>query len=79
MITETRNTQFMPKVDAIRTPRYAIRATQDARRVNYAKQTQFPGHPNEHKACHNKTLRQFPPPRTLQKQTQSNPISEKPK
>ena len=55
------------------------RDTQYARRDNYAKQTQFAERPNAHKPCYDKLLRQFPSPRTPQKQTQSNPISEKPK
>jgi len=56
----------------------------------YAKQTQFSEQPNEHKPNYDKALRQFPSPRTLQKQSQnkpnsnpikpnSKPISEKPK
>ncbi|MHC4395608.1 MAG: hypothetical protein ACYS1A_08125 [Planctomycetota bacterium] len=39
----------------------------------YAKQTQFPGDLNEHKPFYYKPLRQFPSPRTPQKQTQNKP------
>jgi hypothetical protein len=45
---------------------------------DYAKQTQFTGQPNEHNLLFNKALWQFSPPRTQQKQTQSNPNKANP-
>jgi len=42
---------------------------------NYAKQTQFTERSNKRKLVYNKGLRKHPSPRTLQKQSQSNPIS----
>ena len=40
----------------------------------YAKQTQFAECSNKRKCCYNKGLSKYPPPRTAEKQTQSNPI-----
>ena len=77
MAHKPRDTQY-----ALRDTSHAIRNTQDARRVNYAKQTQFSLIPNEHNLLFDKLLRQFLSPRTPQKQsqnkpnqTQTNPIS----
>jgi len=39
------------------------------------KQSQFLEYSNEHKSYYDKALRQFPPPRTLQKQSQNKPNS----
>ncbi len=54
--------------------RFTLRQDQRTKKLNYAKQSQFPDCSNTRKLCINNGLCQYTPPQPLQKQTQSKPI-----